>query len=59
MLIVGHGTYVDQNNMSTDYFILRNSYGADWGQNGYMYVAFDETELSDGVLGIQKEPQYF
>ena len=53
ILIVGHGTYTDENSIATDYFILRNSWGTDWGMQGYMKISYDEDKLSDGVLGIQ------
>ena len=52
VVIVGHGTYVDENSIATDYFILRNSWGTDWGMDGYMRIKFDETKKDDGILGI-------
>jgi C1A family cysteine protease len=59
VLIVGYGTYVDSygdNDTTTDYFIIRNSWGVLWGNAGYMYIAMDEDILSDGVLGILQAP---
>ena len=60
VLIVGYGTYIDSvNAINTPYYILRNSWGTDWGNGGYMYVTYDESELNDGVLGILQAPTYF
>lgn len=60
VLIVGYGTYIDQDvsfTSETPYFIVRNSWGTDWGVDGYMYVGMDETSLNDGVLGILQAPK--
>jgi C1A family cysteine protease len=38
-----------------DYWIMRNSWGASWGEAGYMYVKIVD---GDGLCGIQMEPQY-
>jgi len=59
VLIVGYGTFVDSDNALTDYFILRNSWGPDWGMAGYMYVSYDESVESDDVKGIQQAPVFF
>ena len=59
VLIVGHGTYVDSNDYNTNYFIVRNSWGTDWGNKGYMKISFDEKTQDDGILGIQQDPKYF
>ena len=58
VLIVGYGTYVDsvEETTNTDYFIIRNSWGTDWGSSGYMYIAMNVDTLSDGVLGILQAP---
>lgn len=37
------------------YFIVRNSWGASWGDNGYVYIAIQD---GDGVCGINMEPSY-
>ena len=52
VLIVGYGKYKYANGQSVDYFIIRNSWGTNWGHSGYMYLAFNESVYDDGVLGI-------
>ena len=52
VLVVGYGTYTDESEQATDYFILRNSWGMDWGRQGYILVSFEEGQLGDGILGI-------
>ena len=46
---VGYGTDAS----AGDYYILRNSWGALWGDNGYVNIA--AVEGTDGICGIQKD----
>ena len=42
---VGYGTETDK-----DYYIVRNSWGKDWGEDGYVRIAAVE---GVGICGIQ------
>jgi len=46
---IGYG-----NNGSQKYFIVRNSWGANWGQGGYINIAIVEG-YSKGICGIQQQ----
>ena len=48
-------TIVGYSNLDSDskpYWIVRNSWGADWGEDGYIRIAIQE---GDGVCGINME----
>jgi aminopeptidase C len=42
---VGYGSTEEH-----EFLIVRNSWGADWGENGYFRIAIDKD--GDGVCGI-------
>jgi len=48
VLIVGHG-----NDGQQDYWIVKNSWGANWGENGFIRIADIEGE---GICGINMAP---
>ena len=50
--IVGYG-----NDGAQEYWIVRNSWGAAWGDNGYIRIA--NTGINDaGICGINSQPSY-
>uniref|UniRef100_A0A0D3H346 Uncharacterized protein n=1 Tax=Oryza barthii TaxID=65489 RepID=A0A0D3H346_9ORYZ len=50
---VGYGTTVD----GTKYWIVRNSWGADWGEKGYIRMKRD-VSAKEGLCGIAMEASY-
>ncbi|XP_035441498.2 cysteine proteinase 1-like [Spodoptera frugiperda] len=38
VLIVGYNVYVSETGESTPYWIIKNSWGTEWGDNGYYYL---------------------
>jgi C1A family cysteine protease len=52
VLVVGYGT-----ESGKDYWILKNSWGSDWGEKGFFRI-LKETTSGPGICGLQSEPSY-
>lgn len=52
-LIIGWGKEV-----STHYWIVKNSFGTSWGEDGYFRVERSLTKRGDGICGIMMDSSY-
>jgi len=55
VLIVGYG---EDPTTSQKYWLVKNSWGPDWGENGYVRIARSDSENDPGVCGIAMQASY-
>jgi len=53
VLAVGYGVENGQ-----EYYLVKNSWGASWGMNGFIKIAKTDNDTSAGICGIQAQPSY-
>ncbi|GMI13947.1 hypothetical protein TrVE_jg917 [Triparma verrucosa] len=65
VLAVGYGSYVPDEdstfppwNRKQDYWLVKNSWGTTWGQEGYIMLKRDDEEDSEGQCGILMQASY-
>jgi C1A family cysteine protease len=53
VLAVGYGT---ENGI--DYYLVKNSWGTSWGDNGYVKIARSSSTNDPGICGIAMQPSF-
>jgi len=53
VLIVGYGA-----ESGTEYWIVKNSWGPSWGDNGYVKIERSDSTNDQGVCGVAMQPSY-
>ena len=53
VLIVGYGT-----ENGVDYWLVKNSWSADWGDQGYVKIGRSDSESDPGICGIAMQPSF-
>jgi len=53
VLVVGYGSETGK-----DYWIVKNSWGPHWGDNGYIRIARSNSTHDAGICGIASQPSY-
>lgn len=55
VLVVGYGVYTDSDGKEEDYFIVKNSWGKYWGEQGYIRISGSQEFSPKGVCGLFSE----
>jgi len=53
VLLIGYG-----NDNGQDYWLLKNSWGTGWGEQGFFRLARNMNDYSAGMCGLQGDPEF-
>jgi KDEL-tailed cysteine endopeptidase len=53
--IVGFGQDTSEGILCNKYWLVKNSWGMNWGEKGFMRVCRDDDQLANGTCEIRKE----
>ena len=53
VLIVGYGT-----ESNTEYWLVKNSWGTSWGEDGYIKIERSDSTRDAGICGIAMQPSF-
>lgn len=58
VLLVGYGSAESKSGSNSKYWLVRNSWGSDWGESGYIRIQrFNTDQGQDGYCGIDRDPK--
>jgi cathepsin L len=55
---VDHAVLVVGFNIDLNYWLIKNSWGADWGFAGFVYIAINSNIAGPGICGVYNMPSY-
>ena len=53
VLIVGYGT-----ENGVDYWLVKNSWSSDWGDQGYVKIERSDSKSDAGICGVAMQPSF-
>jgi C1A family cysteine protease len=58
VLLTGYHTELDRKQRLSGYWLMKNSWSADWGDSGYMEINMNDGKTGAGVMGVNVQPSF-